>query len=226
MEVVLASASPRRRELLSLLGISYRVRPTSDVDEDSFAGPPRVLVTALARAKAQAVAEAERREESGGVLVLGADTVIFHEGDVLGKPRDAADAREMLERLSGDVHEVFTGLAVARPCGRVDADVSVSRVVFRKLSARGIAEYVRAGEPLGKAGGYAIQGSGSGLLAALDGCYYNVVGLPLRLAARMLAAAGVPCAQYRCDCARHPLQRGEPDCALVRSSRRPAEGEA
>ena len=214
--VILASASPRRRELLALLGVPFRVRAARNVDEEAYRDAPERLVGTLAVAKAREVAADEGPEDSAGRIVLGADTVIAHRGEVLGKPRDAEHASSMLERLSGDTHEVFTGVAVVVPDGTTLVGVAASRVMFRELAPDAIARYVASGESLGKAGAYAIQGSGVCVVAALHGCYYNVVGLPLRLTARLLAAAGVPCAAYRCDCSTHLLQRAAPDCAEER----------
>ncbi len=194
---MLASGSPRRREMLQNLGVDFAVRP-ADVDESPLPGElPEPYVLRLARAKAQAVpasnpclsAPPARHE-----IVLAADTIVTQDGELLGKPRDAADARRMLERLSGREHEVLTGVAVARARGQqaehLRAEVERTRVRFAELSPAEIAWYVASGEPLDKAGAYAVQGLGALFVARLDGNYSNVVGLPLPLTYRLLAEVG------------------------------------
>ncbi len=185
--LVLASGSPRRREMLDNLGVEFAVRPV-DVDESPLDGEsPEPYVLRLARAKALAGAPNERE------IVLAADTIVALDGDLLGKPRDAADAGRMLERLSGRGHEVLTGVAVAgAPDGRaaLRAEVERTRVRFAELSPAEIEWYVRSGEPLDKAGAYAIQGLGALFVTRLEGNYSNVVGLPLPLTYRLLTEAG------------------------------------
>jgi septum formation protein len=182
--LILASASPRRAELLSAAGIPFEVRP-AQVDESLAAGEgPHAYVRRLAVAKAGAVTRL------AGEIVLGADTVVVVDGDVLGKPATATEAAAMLQRLSGRVHEVLTGVALL---GGERAAVEVARtaVRFHALSAEEIAWYVATPEPYDKAGGYAVQGLASRFVAALDGSYSNVVGLPVDLVYRLLAAWGV-----------------------------------
>jgi septum formation protein len=184
-DLVLASASPRRRELLAGLGFAFRVRP-SDYREDDGALAPAAAARAHARGKAEAVALAEP-----GALVIGADTLVVVDGFALGKPRDAADAAAMLRRLSGRAHTVITGLALARyepGCQRLTSRVeaSESEVRFRALSEAEIAAYVTAGEPFDKAGAYGIQGLAAQFVTGITGCYFNVMGLPLELLTRML----------------------------------------
>ena len=184
--LVLASGSPRRRELLGRLGLDFEVRPT-DTDERVLPGEaPRELVLRLARAKARAACRPGER-------ALGADTEVALDGRTLGKPADAREAVAMLERLSGRRHEVWTGVALVARGGDGDglvaerAEACRTEVAFRTLSAEEIAAYVASGEPFDRAGGYAIQGGAAKFVAAVDGDYENVVGLPLELVRALLA---------------------------------------
>jgi septum formation protein len=178
--LVLASASPRRRELLATVGLPFSVE-VSDVAEERAPGePPVAYARRLAVAKARAVAA----RRAPGVLVIGADTIVVAadppEGTVLEKPRDRADARRMIEALSGRTHEVVTAFAlVDAPRGPEDVRHVVTRVTFRSLEEAEIAGYVESGEGDDKAGGYAVQGLGAGLVERVDGSYTNVVGLPV-----------------------------------------------
>lgn len=186
LSIVLASASPRRKELLSLLVDSFEVR-TSFVDETPFlknASPASVERAALA--KAEDVAAGLDRER----LVIAADTVIFFHNRLLGKPRDEKDAAAMLMRLRGEVHSVITGMAVLSLTSRFLFHEE-TRVWMKKCSDRKIMEYIATGEPLDKAGAYAIQGVGGKLIQSIRGCYPNVIGLPLCALARRLIQAGV-----------------------------------
>ncbi len=184
--LILASGSPRRREMLDNLGVELTVRPV-EIDESPTDGEsPEPYVLRLARAKARAAAaDASPHRE----IVLAADTIVALDGELLGKPRDPADARRMLERLSGREHQVLTGVAVVAP-GFRGADVELTRVWFAELSPAEIEWYVAGGEPLDKAGAYAVQGLGALFVERLDGNYSNVVGLPLPLTYRLLAEAG------------------------------------
>ncbi|HVG57495.1 MAG TPA: Maf family protein [Hyalangium sp.] len=183
--LVLASASPRRRDLLSQLGVQFTVA-AADLDEtplDKEAADTYVL--RLARAKAQAVAA-----RFPGTWVLAADTTVALGTELLGKPGGPAEAREMLTRLSGRTHAVYTGVALA---GRAqEATVVRTGVTFRTLSASEIDWYVSTGEPLDKAGAYAVQGKGGFLVAAVEGSPTNVIGLPLGETLELLTRAGVP----------------------------------
>lgn len=185
--LVLASASPRRRDLLGQLGLRFTVA-AADLDESPRVGEaPEAYVLRLAREKAQAVAG-----RFPGAWVLAADTTVVLGMELLGKPRDEAEARDMLSRLSGRTHEVHTGVALA---GRADEALVVrTRVTFRSLSAGEIAWYAGTGEPLDKAGAYAIQGKGGFLVAAIEGSPTNVIGLPLGETLALLTRAGVPLA--------------------------------
>jgi septum formation protein len=164
----LASASPQRRAILEQLGVAFDVRP-ADVEELA-AGDPRELALENARRKALAV---------DGELVLGADTDVALDGEVLGKPRDAEHARELLARLAGRRHEVVGGIAIAERGEITAQDVVVTAVDFRPLDPATIDWYIATGEWEGRAGGYAIQGRGAALVAGIEGDYLNVVGLPL-----------------------------------------------
>ncbi len=187
VDLVLASASPRRRELLASLGVAFRVRP-SDVEERLQPGPLRDAVAALAEDKARAVAGTM----AVGV-VLGADTVVVIDGEVLGKPATAEEARGMLRRLAGREHEVITGVAaVDAATGRAVRTAVVSRVRMRAYDEAEIAAYVATGEPMDKAGAYAIQEGGRRLVAGWEGSYTNVIGLPLDETAALLRGFGVP----------------------------------
>lgn len=188
-DLVLASASPRRRQLLAQIGLAFRVRE-SDVDEGPLlagAGDPRRLTRGLALAKAMAVGRFET-----DALVLAADTVVVLDGEILGKPRDAEEAAAMLSRLQGRTHRVVTGVAVLDAAtGRSRTAAEETRVTLRELSPGEIAAYVAGGEPMDKAGAYAVQGLGAVLVTRIEGCYYNVVGLPLALTADLLQEFGL-----------------------------------
>ena len=179
VQLVLASQSPRRSEILRQAGIPFVVR-AAEVDETPLAGEsPEDYVRRLAEMKALAV-EAGAEEQ-----VLGADTTVVIDGQMLGKPADAADARRMLELLSGRRHEVLTGICLKRGV-EVVRDWAATSVWFVAMREREIEEYVASGEPMDKAGGYAIQGLGSKYIEKIDGCYFNVVGLPMSMVYRHL----------------------------------------
>ena len=181
---MLASASPRRRELLAGLGLAFTVRPAA-TDETPLPGEGgAALVERLAREKAGAAARP-------GEIALGADTTVVLDGALLGKPADDAEAAAMLARLSGREHEVLTGVALVEGGGgRVTAAVVRSRVRFAELSRREIAWYVASGEPHDKAGAYAIQGRAALFATAVLGNYANVVGLPLPAVRRLFGELG------------------------------------
>lgn len=191
--MILASGSPRRRRLLEELGIEVHVMP-QDVDESRNAGePPERLVERLARLKADSCL-ADPVVRDGGQTVLAADTIVWDsDGDVLGKPRDAAEAHRMLRALSGRESRVSTGVCVARADGSGDVTrrsfVETTRVLFWDLSDAQIDAYVRSGEPMDKAGAYGIQGRGRLLVRAIEGDYSNVVGLPVSRLVRELGDA-------------------------------------
>jgi septum formation protein len=189
--IVLASSSPRRRKLLRELGVGFSVR-VPDVDESPLQGElPGPHVRRLALAKARAIAR-QLAPGCGARWVIGADTVVVLDGRILGKPRDARDAEGMLARLSGRTHEVITGVAlVPAASGRARTAVVRSRVTMKTFDEAAIRRYVAGGEPLDKAGAYAVQGRGRHLVARVSGSLTNVVGLPLERLSRLLAAAGV-----------------------------------
>jgi septum formation protein len=181
--LVLASQSPRRQELLRQAGLAFIVIP-ADVEEAVWPGEDALShVQRLARAKAEAVGAAPAD------VVLGADTVVVAEGRILGKPRDHADAARMLRLLSGREHQVVTGICL-RQGGNVVCDAETTAVRFVELSEEEIRAYVASGEPMDKAGAYGIQGLASKFIDRIEGCYFNVVGLPLALVWRRLKQLG------------------------------------
>ena len=184
--VILASASPRRRELLTLIGLRHEVRPAG-IDESILPGEaPAAHAERLAREKAHAIAATEP-----DAVVIAADTIVVVDGDVLGKPRDATEARAMLRRLSGRTHTVLTAIAVARGERTVSAVESVD-VTFRALGDQEIDAYVATGEPMDKAGAYGIQGYGATIVERVDGDYFSVMGLGLRRVVGLMGQIGAP----------------------------------
>jgi septum formation protein len=181
-KVILASASPRRRELLSLIGLDHDVRP-ADVDESLMPGEsPRAYAERLAREKALAVAQRD-------AVTIGCDTIVVVDGEVLGKPKDSADATRMLKALSGRSHLVMTAVAVAH-AGEIVSDVVSVTVTFRPLSDADIADYIDTVEPMDKAGAYGIQGFGATIVTRVDGDYFAVMGLPLNRMVRLIESIG------------------------------------
>ena len=175
LTLILASASPRRERVLRSLGVDFEVRPSRVEEKMHPELPPAELVMLNARLKAAAIAA----EYSAG-LVIGADTAVFIDHHILGKPADFDDALRMLGILNGRTHQVYTGLAVVdATSGRMQQDFAKTDVTFRKVSEEELAAYARRINPLDKAGAYAIQGLGSLIVERVDGCYYNVVGLPV-----------------------------------------------
>ena len=181
--LILASASPRRRELMAYTGLPFEVI-CADAEEIKT-GEPEALVTENARLKARAVAE-----KHPGRLVLAADTIVYQDGQVLGKPKDEQDARNMLHSLSGKTHTVYTGVCVIGEDGREEARADASRVAFVPLSDEAIDWYIATGEPMDKAGAYAVQGRAGMFVSRIEGSYSNVIGLPMALVRDMLKAAG------------------------------------
>jgi septum formation protein len=185
--LILASNSPRRRELMRQIGLDFRVDP-ADVDESVFPGEsPGGYAVRVALDKARAAAA-----RAGTGIVIAADTIVVLDDEILGKPADPGDAERMLKLLSGNVHRVITGLAVMDAAtGKVLTRTSITRVWFRSLAPHEIISYIATGEPLDKAGAYGIQERGALLVDKIDGCYFNVVGLPLSLLGELLLSFGV-----------------------------------
>jgi nucleoside triphosphate pyrophosphatase len=182
-KVILASASPRRRELLALVGIDHVVQP-ADIDEAYLAGEtPRQHAERLAREKAA-------RIDEPGAVTIGSDTIVVVDGDVLGKPRDRAHAAKMLRRLSGRSHVVMTGVAV-RFKGQTASGLEEVGVTFRELSDDDIERYIDTGEPMDKAGAYGIQGFGATIVDRVDGDYFAVMGLALNRLVRLCRDLGL-----------------------------------
>jgi len=187
MPLILASNSPRRRQLLAQIGYSFDIVP-ADVDEQVRAGEsPEEYAVRVARDKAAVAAQ-----RKGRGVIIGADTIVVLGSDILGKPESSEDAERMLTLLSGREHRVVTGLAVMDPAGgRVETRVVTTKVWFRALRAAEIEAYVATGEPMDKAGGYGIQGRGAVLVDRIEGCYFNVVGLPLAVLAEVLEGLSI-----------------------------------
>ena len=180
MKLILASASPRRKEILTTLGVEFTVR-TADADESCELSDPGARVEAIALKKALAVQEAMRAEGTldEDTLILASDTLVTLEGVFLGKPRDEADAYAMLSVLQGRTHTVASGLAICYK-GRTATSHELTGVTFAPMTEAEIETYLATGEPFGKAGGYAIQGNAARYIKGIEGDYFNVVGLPVR----------------------------------------------
>ncbi|MEK5026411.1 Maf family protein [Paenibacillus sp. FSL M7-1046] len=187
--IILASGSPRRRELLSLLGLPFEVI-SSDADESTPPDfTPEMIVRSLALRKAEAVVHAAGKRNA---VIVGSDTIVVLDDKVLGKPVDEQDSRVMLGLLQGKTHQVYTGVAcIGLPEGKILVEHRVTSVTMRALSEAEISAYIATGEPADKAGSYAIQGLGATLVEKIEGCYFNVVGLPLSLLGRMLSRVGI-----------------------------------
>jgi len=187
MTIILASNSPRRKDLLHQIGIDFSIDP-ADVDE-------RVLPSEVPEGYAVRVALDKARlaaARAAAGIVIAADTIVVVDDEILGKPTDANDAERMLKMLSGKVHRVITGLAVMDAAtGKTLTRTSITRVWFRRLAPQEIASYIATGEPLDKAGAYGIQERGALLVDKIDGCYFNVVGLPLSLLGELLRDFGI-----------------------------------
>lgn len=188
--LILASGSPRRRELLRNAGFTFEVIPPEVAEDNPDNEAPAMLVERLALDKAEAVAGRFHRQDN--VVVLGADTVVVVDSTLLGKPASPAEARQMLQRLSGRTHEVITGVALVEPeTARRTVAHETTRVFFRPLEPQEMEDYVATGEPLDKAGAYAIQGGASRFVTRVEGCYFNVMGLPVALVDRLLRECGM-----------------------------------
>ncbi len=188
--LILASASPRRRELLTQAALSFTVE-AADLNEERLPDEAAAAyVQRLAVEKAQAVWNRHQSDDTAAdpLIVLGADTAVVSEGNILGKPANAADARRMLQLLCGRTHAVLTGLAVVTRKG-VKSEVEITQVTFNVIHDAEIDQYVASGEPLDKAGAYAIQGYAARWIPRIEGCYFNVVGLPIARTIALLAEA-------------------------------------
>lgn len=205
--IILASASPRRRELLAALLDEFEVVP-SDIEEP-FGHDPVADAESLALAKARAVARA-----NPAAVVIGADTIVFDGGRAYAKPADKAEALAMWRALRGRAHRVVTGVAVVGPAGFERSGHSMSQVTLADLDDAAVRAYIASGRPMDKAGAYAIQDTDAGTVSGLDGCYCNVVGLPLWRLRALLADAGIACPE--------PAAR-RPECASCPDSTAPAE---
>ena len=180
-KIILASASPRRRELLALLGLEFEIM-VSEEKEDNIDKtlPPDIYTNELAVLKAVSVAKKLIKDRNESFTVISADTVVYCDGKILGKPADEEDAIHMLSMLSDKVHSVYTGFCVLRTSDNFMVSKSVKTdVCFKKLTDEMIFSYVKTGEPMDKAGAYAIQGKGAVLIDKIDGDFFNVVGLPI-----------------------------------------------
>jgi septum formation protein len=192
--LVLASSSPRRRDLLARAGFFFLVDSIPVSEEQKQGEDPAQMVRRLARAKAEAVfrvrakAEAEAGDDDEDLMVLGADTVVVCHGEVLGKPVDHADAARMLRVLSGRTHQVLTGVCLITQAG-AQVEVESTSVTMARLREDDIHDYIATGEPMDKAGAYAIQGRASRWISHISGCYFNVVGLPVARVHAMIEKA-------------------------------------
>ncbi|GIP49535.1 Septum formation protein Maf [compost metagenome] len=185
--IILASTSPRRRELIASLAIPFEVMPSHTDESYEETLPPEQIVKELAGRKADAVYRGLNPTGDRNAVIVGSDTIVVRDGDVLGKPRDVQEAAEMLRSLQGRDHVVYTGVAcVDALTGSRQVDYRATTVTMKALSEAQIQAYARSGEGLDKAGAYAIQGLGATIVTGIKGCYFNVVGLPLSLLVDML----------------------------------------
>jgi len=187
--LILASSSPRRRQLLELAGLDFTVE-AAEIDERIQTGEaPATYVQRLALEKAQAIWDRHKAEDSSDSLtVLGADTTVVCDGNILGKPVDQADARRMLEMLAGRTHQVLTGLAAVSNRGFF-SEVEITQVFFDLINEEELVRYLASGGPMDKAGAYGIQGYAARWIPRIEGCFFNVVGLPLSRTMALLAKA-------------------------------------
>lgn len=186
-KIILASSSPRRKEIMKKLRLPFKAEESGIEENLALRMPPRALAKHLALRKAEAVAKRHK-----DAVIIGADTIVVLKGKVLGKPRNAADARNMLKRLSGATHTVITGLAIIdTKTGEKVSKAVETKVYFKHLADNEITGYIKTGEPEGKAGSYAIQGFGAQFVDKIEGDYYSVVGLPLALLSEKLKGFGL-----------------------------------
>lgn len=187
MSIVLASASPRRRELLEMLGVcDFKICPAAGEEKIKDGLSPEEIVCSLSKAKAEEV----RAKCGGDDVIIAADTIVWHEGRVFGKPKTEREAKLMLGELSGKTHEVFTGITVIKG-EKIISEAECTKVHFRQLDEAEIEAYVLSGEPMDKAGAYGIQGKASLFAEGIEGDFFNVMGLPLCRLGKMLKTIGV-----------------------------------
>ena len=182
--IILASSSPRRKELLSMIGLNYIIETSGEEEIQPHGLPPAEFVKTLALQKAQPVADLHPED-----CIIGADTIVYLEGDILGKPHTPEVAKAYLSRMQGKTHVVFTGVAVLKN-GKADVRHCETTVTFAPMTEREIERYVATGEPLDKAGAYGVQGPGGVFVERVEGNYFNVIGLPLPILYQMLTDAG------------------------------------
>jgi septum formation protein len=186
--LILASSSPRRRQLLQLAGLDFTVE-SADLDESVQPGEsPAAYVQRLAVEKAHAIWERHRTEGAEGLIVLGADTTVVCDGAILGKPSDPMDARRMLGMLAGRTHQVLTGIAAVSSRG-LFSEIEITQVFFDLIDEEELNHYIASGEPMDKAGAYGIQGYAARWIPRVEGCFFNVVGLPIARTMALLAKA-------------------------------------
>ena len=192
MDFILASKSPRRREILENLGIPFTV-VTADTDESSGEKDPCRLVEELSRRKGEAVRDylLSKNELDENDVIIASDTVVYAGGEILGKPKDKDDAERMIRLLSGKTHTVTSGVALIHK-GKTFSSHSTTKVTFDELDEDFIERYISSREPYDKAGAYAIQGKAAEVISKIDGCYFNVVGLPVNRLIRLARENGVP----------------------------------
>ena len=192
MRYILASASPRRKEILENLGLRFSVI-TSDADESSELTDPEELTRELSKRKGEAVRDmiSAKGELTDDTVIIASDTVVAACGEILGKPRNKADAERMIRMLSGKAHTVTSGIALIYR-GVTYTDAATTRVTFDTLDEEFIEAYISSQEPYDKAGGYAIQGKAAPVISGIEGCYFNVVGLPVNCLCKLARANGIP----------------------------------
>lgn len=183
--LILASQSPRRSELLTSMKLSFEILPSPGPEVFRHDRPPAENALSIAEEKARWI-----HERNKNCFVIGADTIVVLDNKIIGKPADENDARRILMDLSGKEHEVITGVALLDPEGNLYQEAAVSKVKFKPLSAETIDEYIKTGEPMDKAGAYAIQGKGSALIDSHSGSWSNIVGLPTGVTNKLLGASG------------------------------------
>ena len=198
-QLILASASPRREQLLRMLGLDFEIMVSTFEETTAVeSSTPEELVMHLARGKAEAVGRSLSSRPAPEPLIIGADTIVVLDGKYLGKPADEDEARQMLRMLAGRWHQVYTGIALVHPRKSVVA-YEMTRVHFRDLTRQEIDGYVLTGEPMDKAGAYGIQGVGAILVDRIEGCFYNVMGLPLARLALLLKEYGFHLPEVKTD---------------------------